>query len=163
MEKSLEYYLNMSVAELKNVKFKKKILFSEERYLFTHFCQYATQEQVEALLDDTGISLLDRAPEKHLKINGLLTSGKEFPFFENEEFCKIVIENNGMDFVYNIDENAAVDFSKYLCKYDRKGVLKLFNITNSACQLEVLKNGDWSKEEILDFFEKVGKKLLNIC
>ena len=46
-------YLFKSVEELEDVDLKKEIILNNDHYVFVHFCQMASNEQLQALLDES--------------------------------------------------------------------------------------------------------------
>ena len=59
-----------------NVDLKKEIILNDDHYMFVRFCQQASNEQLQALLDEKGIEILSTADRLPDKLNALLTSRK---------------------------------------------------------------------------------------
>ena len=57
MSYGVQPYLFKSVEELEDVGLKKEIILSDDHYVFVRFCQMASNEQLQALLDENGIEI----------------------------------------------------------------------------------------------------------
>ena len=51
-----------------------EIINNSNKYIFVWFCQRASKEQVEMLMDDEGVNLLSQAGDLRDKLNGILIS-----------------------------------------------------------------------------------------
>lgn len=80
MSYDVQPYLFKSVEELKDVALKKEIILNDDHYVFVHFCQMASNEQLQALLDENGIEILSTADRLQDKLNALLSSRKGFTY-----------------------------------------------------------------------------------
>lgn len=158
MEKNVEYYLSKNLEELKDIDLKREILYNDNHYIFVWFCQRASKEQINVLLDEEGISLLGSAERLRDKLNGLLTSGKELDLFENEEFCEMVLNNDGMEYTQDLDNKAALDFAKYVYEHKRDKILDLYKSYGADNQIAILNNMVFEIEEKITMFRQSAKK-----
>lgn len=76
----VQSYLFKSIEELENVDLKKEIILNDDHYMFVRFCQQASNEQLQALLDEKGIEILSTADRLPDKLNALLTSRKRLAY-----------------------------------------------------------------------------------
>lgn len=147
MENDIEYYLDRNLDELKDIEVKREILYNENHYIFVWFCQRASKEQLSALLDEEGITLLGGTERLTDKLNGLLTSGQELDLFENEKFCELVLDNNGIKYTQDLDQKAALDFARYVYENERERILELYKSYSADNQIAVLSNMVFDAEE----------------
>lgn len=80
MSYDVQPYLLKSVEELEDVDLKKEIILNDDHYVFVRFCQMASNEQLQALLDEGGIEVLSTADRLQDKLNALLSSRKRFTY-----------------------------------------------------------------------------------
>lgn len=80
MSYDVQPYLLKSVEELEDVDLKKEIILNDDHYVFVHFCQMASNEQLQALLNESGIEILSTADRLQDKFNALLSSRKRFTY-----------------------------------------------------------------------------------
>lgn len=80
MSYDVQPYLLKSVEELEDVDLKKEIILNDDHYVFVRFCQMASNEQLQALLDESGIEVLSTANRLQDKLNALLSSRKRFTY-----------------------------------------------------------------------------------
>lgn len=78
MRYDVEYYLFKSIEELEKMDLKKEIILNDDHYVFVHFCQQASDEQLQALLDENGIKILLSADRLQDKLNAILSSREKF-------------------------------------------------------------------------------------
>lgn len=147
MERNVDYYLTKTVEELKDVELKKEILYNENHYIFVWFCQDASEEQLKALLDDKGIDLLASTDSLRDKLNGLLTSGNQMNFFENEKLCQMVLNNNAIEYTYSLNHEAALSFAKYVYENDREKIIGVFSRYDTDNQIQILNNMVFNLDE----------------
>ncbi len=80
MNYGVQPYLFKSVEELEDVGLKKEIILNDDHYVFVRFCQMASNEQLQALLDESGIEVLSTADRLQDKLNALLSSRERFTY-----------------------------------------------------------------------------------
>ena len=80
MSYDVQPYLFKSVEELEDINLKKEIILNDDHYMFVRFCQQASNEQLQALLDEKGIEILSTADRLPDKLNALLTSRKRLAY-----------------------------------------------------------------------------------
>lgn len=76
MNYGVQPYLFKSIEELENDELKREIILSDDHYVFVRFCQQSSDEQLQTLLDETGIKILSTADRLQDKLNALLSCRK---------------------------------------------------------------------------------------
>lgn len=76
MDYGVQPYLFKSIEELENDELKREIILNDDHYVFVHFCQQSSDEQLQTLLDETGIKILSTADRLQDKLNALLSCRK---------------------------------------------------------------------------------------
>lgn len=135
-KKLYEYYLNCDIDELKKIEVKKKIINNEDKNQFVWFCQGATGERIDTLLDNEGIKLLLQNDGYGLveRLNGLVTCGKDFSILKNKEICEIIFEKLGNYYTYALGPNACMDYIKFITDKHPKEVVSTFANFSSETQ-----------------------------
>ena len=159
MSGNIEYYLYKSPEELKNPELKKEIIYNENHYIFIWFCQRASAEQLKALLDDEGVQFLSGADRLNDKLNGILSSGTEVNIFENESFCKMVLDNNMIGYAGSLNERAAVTFAEYVSEHNREKLTELFSVYYTKNQMAVLENIAFNSDEKITILKRSRKEV----
>ena len=135
-EKLYEYYLNCNIDELKKIEVKKKIINNEDKNQFVWFCQNATEGRINKLLDNEGIKLLLQNDEYGLieRLNGLVTSGKDFSILKNEEICEVIFKKLGTYYMYALGPNAGMDYIKFIADKHPEEIVQTFSNFPSETQ-----------------------------
>ncbi len=158
MENDIEYYLLKTPEELKDIDIKKDIIENENRYIFTWFCQRASDAQLEALLEGEGINILASTTGLTDKLNGLLTSGSGLNIFENEKICNMVLENNALEYIRAVNKDAAVSFMEYIYTHKKDNMLEAYMYLQEEVQIEILKDMSFDKDEKRQLLKRSKKQ-----
>ena len=158
MEHSVEYYLSKTPEELKSTELKKEIIDNSNRYIFTWFCQSASVEQLEALLEGEGINILAVTSNLRDKLNGLLSSGNEFDFFQNEKMCNIVLENNALEYIRTLSKDTAFSLMEYIYTNKKDGIIEAYMYLQEEVQVEILKEMAFENDEKRELLKRSKKQ-----
>lgn len=80
---------------VKDIRFKKKIIDTKDKYNFYDVLRYLKKEDTLSLFDDEGIEILKNTSNLEDKLNALLTIRKEYEtdLLKNNKLCQLVSEN----------------------------------------------------------------------
>ncbi len=144
---SYKYYLKCDPSELKNMDAKYDLIASDDKYEFIWFCQNASQEQIETLLDETGIIMLVNMPDAIDRINGGAINGAvDSNLLKNKFLCECIHEN-GMNFA-NLLNQTSEDYFTFLLKEHPMAILGVFAQLNDEVQQHILKSQEFSSKQI---------------
>ncbi len=147
-----DYFLYSDISLLKNIDNKKLIINNENKYNFVYFCQGATTEQIDALLDNEGIDILLKSSDLFTKLNGLTTCDRDFNCLKNDQLCEQIVKVLGLHYIYGLRNNSALDFFKYMKKTNPSKLIEIFNSYSSETQIFLLNNIEFTHSEINKLF-----------
>ena len=145
-------FLNGDINALKEKKNKEAIINNEDKYNFVYFCQEATTEQIDLLLDKEGINILINSSDLYTKLNGLITCGHDFNCFKNKQLCDIVFKTHKFNYVSGLKENSALDFFNYIKENYPDNFVTLYNLYSDESQMFLLDNVYFSYDEKNELF-----------
>ncbi len=112
-----ELHPEMYATLLANSGIKRKIIVESGRYDFIWLVQEESDDMIERLLDEEGISYLSQAPELITRLNGLLTCDKNAVnhFFRIPSFCDLIFQKiDALDgYLYTLQAEGAILFVNY--------------------------------------------------
>lgn len=158
LKMNIEYFLSKSPEELKDIALKNEIINNSNKYIFIWFCQRASKEQVEMLMDDEGVILLSKANDLRDKLNGILTSETKFNMCANETFCRMVLDNDMIPYTGPLNKDAALSFYKYVCEHNADEIMDVFYNYYGSNQIEILQNTTFEPEIKLSILKSCRKE-----
>ena len=134
---NIDYYLAKNPEELSDINLKNEIINNSNKYIFIWFCQRASKEQLEMLMDAEGVNLLSQANDLRDKLNGILTSETEFNMCENEDFCRMVVERDMISYTGSLNQDAALSFYKYVCEHNEDKIMEVYRSFHADNQIKI--------------------------
>ncbi len=112
-------YRDKSVIEtLSDKRMKKKLINPENKYELIWLTQEIPDEAALILFDDIGIQILKESRDLSAKMNGIITSCKEYvnEILKKKEFCQLIIDHY-QDLSYyltSLEKEGAIALAKYV-------------------------------------------------
>ena len=152
------YYIRSDISLLKDIKSKEDIINHSNKYNFVYFCQNASKEQIDALLDAEGVNILLNSSDLYTKLNGLITCNHDFSCLKNDAVCKKIIDELDFNYIYGLINNSALDFYNYIKQTNPRRLIELFGKYSPDTQIFLLKNMEFTESEINKLFAYSNKK-----
>ena len=143
-----KYFLKNDIELLKSIDNKNLIINDENKYNFVYFCQSASTEQINTLLDEEGINILLNSSDLYTKLNGLITCDRDFDCLKNEHLCEKIVQLLDFNYIYGLKNNSAVDFYLFMKKNDPSRLIDLYSRYLADSQIHLLYNIDFTHSEI---------------
>ncbi len=159
-----EYYLTCDIEELKTIKGKTELLRLTSANEFIWFCQEASAERIEALLDEKGIEMLLNAEDDKdfydfsTRIYGLCTCEKDLHIFQNEHLCEAILKAEDIYGTYGLQKQSALDLMKYVKQKAPERCIEFYQEFDGKVQQYILQEMGIEPENAADYLKQSKKE-----